>query len=311
MENFEELLKKAENGDAEAQYQVSDCYLYGLYGVTVDQQKARMWFTRAESKNKKIMQRRLLYNWIIFAIMLINVIIMILTEHLFNKYLIGSLSVISCCLIIFLVGFNPYHKIYSLSKENEVLKAIDNLNSKVAETGSKEAKDQIKAIKKKKDIDDIVKELNAGQISREHAQAQVWYYLCLALFISTIIGFVYYMRWNINTISEILEPLWPEMLVRVLISMSFLSMIFILINQAARSRKTMVLLSREIQEYTYIGALLKGKVGLFPDRTETDTRIDETLDNMITQHLEMQKLRLAKEDHSEVKDITPEVLNFF
>ena len=93
--------------------------------------------------------------------------------------------------------------------------------------------------------------------------------------------------------------------------MSILSMIFIFMNQAARSRKNMVLLSKEIQEYKYIGALLKGKVDMSTDSLETNKEINDALSKMIQLHLDIQKQRLEKEDHSEVKDITPDVLNFF
>ena len=47
------------------------------------------------------------------------------------------------------------------------------------------------------------------------------------------------------------------------------------------------------------------------DSVETNKAIDKTLDDMIKQHLYIQRKRLEKEDHSEVKDITPEVLTFF
>ena len=102
-----------------------------------------------------------------------------------------------------------------------------------------------------------------------------------------------------------------EIIIRILISMSFLSMIFVLMNQAARSRKNLVLLSKEIQEYKYIGALLKGKVDMSTNEEDTNKSIDKTFDEMIKLHLDIQRQRLEKEDHTEVKDITPDILNFF
>ena len=36
-----------------------------------------------------------------------------------------------------------------------------------------------------------------------------------------------------------------------------------------------------------------------------------TISKMIEIHLEIQKERIGKEDHTDVKDITPEILNFF
>lgn len=161
----------------------------------------------------------------------------------------------------------------------------------------------------KKTIDDIVRGLKTDRIKREHTRVQWWYWMCVVLFIGLIGGFAYFMRWNVTSINQ--DSSWQVILIRVLISMSFLSMIFILMNQAARSRKNLVLLSKEIQEYDYIGALLKGKVDYSTNEEETKKAIDKTFDQMIELHLAIQKQRLEKEDHTEVKDITPDVLNFF
>ena len=117
------------------------------------------------------------------------------------------------------------------------------------------------------------------------------------------------MCWNVTDETNNI-PVY-RIIFRILFSMSFLSLLFILMNQAARSRKNMVLLSKEIQEYKYIGALLKGKVDMSTDGEETNKEINQALNQMIQLHLDIQKQRLEKEDHSEVKDLTPDVLNFF
>ena len=204
--------------------------------------------------------------------------------------------------ILFLIRESYEKKKQKLFNE---LKQIEEANQLAAETGNEEAQVRLK----KKNIDDIVGELNANKIDGEHSRAKIWYYICLGLMGILLIGLAYFMKWNVTTIND--GTCWQSIIVRVLISMSFLSLIFILMNQASRSRKTMVLLSKEIQEYTYLGALLKGKVDMSTNSTETNQAIDKTLDDMIKQHLYIQRKRLEKEDHSEVKDITPEVLSFF
>ena len=217
--------------------------------------------------------------------------------------------------ILFLLIRTWANKIYEhKNKErNSLLKEISELEEdeqrKKAEAGDKEAQERILATQKKKDIDEIVKELNSDNITGEHTRVKRWYQICLSVMGFLLIGFASYMYWNVTSITK--EICWQEIIIRILISMSFLSLIFILMNQAARSRKTMLLVSKEIQEFKYIGALLKGKVGLSPDSDKTNTDIDKALDDMIKQHLYIQRKRLEKEDHSEVKDITPEVLNFF
>ncbi len=172
-----------------------------------------------------------------------------------------------------------------------------------------QAEQKERKIERKKSIDDIVSGLKTDKIEREHSRAQWWYRMCNVLYVVLLTGFGFFMYWNVSSIQKDagLEPT----LIRVLISMSFLSMIFILMNQAARSRKNLVLLSKEIQEYDYIGALLKGKVDYSTNEEETNKAIDATFDKMIEQHLTIQKQRLEKEDYTEVKDITPDVLNFF
>ena len=175
---------------------------------------------------------------------------------------------------------------------------------------SKAQAEQIERKKeRKKNIDEIVSGLKTDKIEREHSRVQWWYWICIGLFFCLIVGFGFFMYWNVTSINK--DSGWEIVLIRVLISMSFLSMIFILMNQAARSRKNLVLLSKEIQEYDYIGALLKGKVDYSTNEEETNKAIDSTFDKMIEQHLTIQKQRLEKEDHTEVKDITPDVLNFF
>lgn len=204
--------------------------------------------------------------------------------------------------------YRPYKKASLLKKEIENLKSVDRYRRAAAE-GDKKAQERLKAMEKKKSIDDIVHELNADKIMDEHSRAKRWYKTCLAIMCLLLGGFAYYMYWNVTSIKNGMP--WEEILVRILISMSFLSMIFILMNQAARSRKNMVLLSKEIQEYKYIGALLKGKVDMSTNGEETNKEINDALSKMIQLHLDIQKQRLEKEDHSEVKDITPDVLNFF
>jgi hypothetical protein len=175
---------------------------------------------------------------------------------------------------------------------------------------SKAQAEQIERKKeRKKNIDEIVSGLKTDKIEREHTRVQWWYWICIGLFFCLIVGFGFFMYWNVTSINK--ESGWETIIIRVLISMSFLSMIFILMNQAARSRKNLVLLSKEIQEYDYIGALLKGKVDYSTNEEETNKAIDSTFDKMIEQHLTIQKQRLEKEDHTEVKDITPDILNFF
>lgn len=175
---------------------------------------------------------------------------------------------------------------------------------------SKAQAEQIERKKeRKKNIDEIVSGLKTDKIEREHFRVQWWYWICIGLFFCLIVGFVFFMYWNVTSINK--DSGLEIVLIRVLISMSFLSLIFILMNQAARSRKNLVLLSKEIQEYDYIGALLKGKVDYSTNEEETNKAIDKTFDQMIEQHLAIQKQRLEKEDHTDVKDITPDVLNFF
>ena len=192
--------------------------------------------------------------------------------------------------------------------EQNYQKAID-WYRRAAERGHVEAQDRLDAITKKKSIDNIVNELNADLINKEHSRAQRWYRTCIVVIFVMFAGFGTYMWWNVCSIEA--NSSWKNILVRVLISMSFLSMIFVFINQAARARKTMVLLSREIQEFIYIGALLKGKVDMSNDALKTQEDIDNVLSKMLDQHIAIQKSRVEKEDHSEIKDITPEVLSFY
>lgn len=348
MENFEELLKKAENGDAEAQYLLGAHYSIGI-GITRNKKEAEKWYKKAAEQSYEQAKIDLGYNYvfgtnddletknkeckkldqkidkydnlrrisvIISIVLFIVVFIVIVSKDITNKEQTFEIKdFVLLCISIglgvfgFLVCTHQYE--YYQKELDKLLVEIADLENdrKAAEIGDMEAKERLKTKAKKKSIDDIVSELNAGHIADEHRRAKVWYRICLGLMGLLLGGFVYFMNWNVTTINN--GTCWQAIIVRVLISMSFLSMIFILMNQAARSRKTMVLLSKEIQEFKYIGALLKGKVGLTPDSEKTNKAIDKALDTMIKQHLYIQRKRLEKEDHSEVKDITPEVLNFF
>ncbi len=206
----------------------------------------------------------------------------------------------------FLIGYLYERNL--IKKEKAAAFKAEKWYKKAAELGYLEAYERLDAIEKKKNINIVVRELNSDKITEEHSRAKWWYYICIVLFICFLGSFGYYMYWNVQSVKGCQ---WEEIIVRVIISLSFLSMIFILMNQAARSRKNMVLLSKEIQEYKYIGALLKGKVDMSTDSLETNKEINEALSKMIQLHLDIQKQRLEKEDHSEVKDITPDVLNFF
>lgn len=284
-----------------------------------------------ETKKQKIRRLELLLpflndfkSWIPYVIILI----IFITAFIIGNYIKHTISFSYPAITIFLLSIGLFvifaflrswcNRVFNnknKEKENllkEVSEQEEEEQRKKAAAGDKEAQERILATKKKKSIDEIVKELNSDKIIEEHTRAKIWYWICLGLFGFSIGGFVLYIYWNVTSIcGSLLPPLWQEMLVRVFVSMSLLTMIFILMNQAARSRKTMVLLSKEIQEYKYIGALLKGKVGLFPDKPEIDDEINKTLDAMIKLHLDIQAKRLEKEDHTEVKDITPEILTFY
>lgn len=228
----------------------------------------------------------------------------------FNTFLIIVLSIL-CILLGFLIvalHWKPNNKIETLKNRIDNITSVDRFRRAAAE-GDRKAQERLKAMEKKKSIDDIVQELNADKITEEHTRAKWWYWICLGAMGLLSGVFICYMLWNVTSINE--STPWKGIVFRVLLSMSFLSMIFILMNQAARSRKNMVLLSKEIQEYKYIGALLKGKVDMSTDGEETNKEINQALNQMIQLHLDIQKQRLEKEDHSEVKDITPDVLNFF
>ena len=323
-----DLIKNAENGDPKAQFELGQQYHnLGEYDQAI------YWLTRASDLGymaaKKLMRKSTDLNYqkerkkatithtiyyiiILISVSIIPILLMVFQKNQIVDSLVAILSLLSGMLLVFYYYRNPSKTMmHSLSRDVEYLKSVERY-SNAASTGDKEAEANLKKIRKKKDIDDIVDGLKTDKIEREHSRVQWWYWICIILFFCLIGGFAYYMFWNVDSIhhSDTL-PSWQEILVRIFISMSFLSMIFILMNQAARSRKNLVLLSKEIQEYQYIGALLKGKVDMSTNEEETNKSIDSTFDKMIEQHLTIQKQRLEKEDHTEVKDITPDVLNFF
>ncbi|MBO7597877.1 MAG: hypothetical protein J6T70_12625 [Bacteroidales bacterium] len=298
------------------------CYYYG-FGVKKDLEQVLNIFKQVkktgvdigvnqnyyelQKKNYEKLRRRMdilkIFGFFTFLVPII-ISIWLVSAEVITKTFGGILWGVGwVCSIIFVYISDQYKQKLKLLLDE--LLQIEEANQIAAESGNEEAQTRLK----KKNIDDIVGELNANKIDGEHSRAKMWYYICLGLMGILLGGFAYFMHWNVTTINN--GTCWQAIIVRVLISMSFLSMIFILMNQAARSRKTMVLLSKEIQEYIYIGALLKGKVDMSTDSVETNKAIDKTLDDMIKQHLYIQRKRLEKEDHSEVKDITPEVLTFF
>lgn len=202
-------------------------------------------------------------------------------------------------------------KLYERKGNTEALVEAKKWLRIAVERGHLAAKDSLVAIEKKDNIETVVNNLKKSEIVGEHQRGKRWYIICMGLFAVMIAGFAAYLIWNVNSIDDIQANYWAHITIRILISMSFLSMIFILMNQMARTRKSLVLLSKEIQEYAYIGELLKGKVSVSIDTLETNKAIDKTFSDMIQLHLDIQKQRLEKEDHSEIKDITPEMLNFF
>ncbi|MBQ4405706.1 MAG: sel1 repeat family protein [Bacteroidales bacterium] len=177
---------------------------------------------------------------------------------------------------------------------------------KAADAGSKDAALYLEAKNKNTYIEDAFKNLNISNIENEHKRAQGWYLASWISCATFIAGLVAYMWWNICSPLE-----WsPEAIIRIFATVTLISFIFISINQAARMRKTLILLSKEMQEYKYIEGLLKAKVILSVDSLETNQEISKTISDMIQIHLDMQKDRIGKEDYTEVKDITPELLNF-
>ncbi len=402
--------KSAEEDSDVAKNILAICYSCG-YGKEQNTEHAIEWFKKARKANidigiKELYLKKLQEELnslqtkrkVVFAGFLILAFFIFLFESsgiLYHFFLNSTFYIILLLAISILVGYSivlvrwkPKSKIESLRNQIVNITSVDRYRRAAAE-GDRKAQERLKAMEKKKSIDDIVQELNADKITEEHIRAKRWYCLCVSLFVCLIICLGFYMRWNLKTmrpdlfadniinidtlntnlklinetyqkrvneidslqkeinnilihdmhfydttkcITDSLSSVTfenygvgtisnqqningdisiPELLLRILISMSILSMIFIFMNQAARSRKNMVLLSKEIQEYKYIGALLKGKVDMSTDGEETNKEINQTLNQMIQLHLEIQKQRLEKEDHTEVKDITPDVLNFF
>ena len=180
---------------------------------------------------------------------------------------------------------------------------------RAVELGNEDARQHLSAINRNKYIEDAFKELNTDRIETEHDRAKHWYSVCLVACIFFLLCAFEIIRYNITN-----EPKPTEIMsivFRVLATCTSISLLFISINQAARMRKSMLLLSKEIQEYEYIKGLLKAKNILSTDSLETNKEISTTISKMIEIHLEIQKERIGKEDHTEVKDITPELLNFF
>lgn len=391
--------KSAEEDSDVAKNILALCYSCG-YGLEQNTEQAIEWFKKARKANidigiKELYLKRLQEEYdklkkrrknilkassISFILGVIGMIVCIILEKVFqldsrpiSVVFVFLFAVGSLCIVFYdsdlayLLGLDYRKKISILKKEIANFKSVEKYRRAAAE-GDRKAQERLKAMEKKKSIDDIVQELNADKITEEHTRAKRWYWLCVVLFVGLIFGLGLYMRWNLKTMRPDLfaddevkvqktdsiknsreerlltdttlneqnnvdslaltptnnnidspsktqhinsEVTISELLIRILISMSILSMIFIFMNQAARSRKNMVLLSKEIQEYKYIGALLKGKVDMSTDGEETNKEINQALNQMIQLHLDIQKQRLEKEDHSEVKDITPDVLNFF
>ena len=332
---FVPIIEKAAKEDNDVAKNILGlCYSSG-YGLEQNHELAIEWFKKARKANidigirelyveklrqerEQIIKRNKTYKLlgaILFIVGMICVFALLKIEHLFGSPSYLYLVILVLSGVIALVGefvFVTHRrrpiKVDRLEKEIDNLKSVDRYRRAAAE-GDKKAQERLKAMEKKKSIDDIVHELNADKISDEHSRAKRWYKTCLVVMCILLLAFGYYMCWNVTDETNNI-PVY-RIIFRILFSMSFLSLLFILMNQAARSRKNMVLLSKEIQEYKYIGALLKGKVDMSTDGEETNKEINQALNQMIQLHLDIQKQRLEKEDHSEVKDITPDVLNFF
>lgn len=296
-EAFEWFTKAAEQNYTEAQYKLAICYENGR-GVQQNFQDAFKWYKKAAEQN---------HEWALYKLGICYEEGFGIAKNYKEAFECYQKS----------ASFRNNKALYKLGVCYEKGQGVDrnypkalDLYRKASDLGHLEARERLNNTIKK-NIEEIIKELNADLIDGEHIRAKRWYITCIVVMASLFSGFVAYMWWNVTSISHIDNCYWEEILIRILISMSFLSTIFIMMNQAARARKNMVLLSREIQEFKYIGALLKGKVDMSTDSLKTNKDIDDTFTKMIELHLEMQKQRLEKEDHSEVKDITPDVLNFY
>lgn len=179
---------------------------------------------------------------------------------------------------------------------------------KAYELGNEQAKLHLDAINRNQYIEDIFKNLSISELQQEHSRAEDWYVWCVgvcAVFIVVLLVIIF-----VNLSSNFESMPLGTIIIRIFATITFMSFIFISINQAARQRKSMILLAKEIQEYKYIERLLKAKSILSINSLETNKEISKTISKMIQIHLDIQKERIGKEDNAEVKDITFEMLSF-
>ena len=200
------------------------------------------------------------------------------------------------------------YELRKLADDNPIGKATQYFQT-AAKLGNEQAKMRLDAINRNQYIEDAFKELNINRIKEEHNRAKHWYTVSWSACIGFLLFLITFIIVNICSTPDSNEPI--QIVFKVLATCTSLSLLFISINQAARMRKSMILLSKEIQEYEYIKGLLKAQNILSINSLETNKEISTTISKMIEIHLNIQKERIGKEDHTDVKDITPEILNFF
>ena len=106
---------------------------------------------------------------------------------------------------------------------------------------------------------------------------------------------------------EVNKPIMTKVIFRSILSLSFLTLMILALNQASRARKNRLLLSKEITEFKYIEGLLQAKNIVDFDR-DTNDSISAVIDKMIENHLSGQNNRIGREDHSLSPDISLEGL---
>lgn len=159
-------------------------------------------------------------------------------------------------------------------------------------------------------IDKSFKYLNVNQLKVEYNRTKNWYksmIISASVFLAIAMCFI---GWNVVSISglnEINDSFWVTMIPKIIVSISSITLMILCLNQASRMRKTLLIISKEINEFNYIEGLLKAKNEVDFDRNSNEA-ISKVIDKLIENHLAVQKGRIDKEDQTLDSDLSIEGL---